>query len=164
MQGTELAPLICGQAKLNQLDPRLVAAVILQESSGEPDGPPRLEQAFFRRYVWPNRANLIGFVPTTIPLHLELIARASSWGLMQVMGQVAREIGFKNEALSDLAHPVVNITYGCLHLKRKILRGGTIEAGLQLWNGGGNKHYAGEVLARVEDGSVDTFLARLRHG
>ena len=71
-----------------------------------------------------------------------------SWGLMQVMGQVAREHGFGGE-LSSLCLPLNGLEIGCLVLDGKIAHAGTIREGLQAWNGGGNPSYADEVLART---------------
>jgi len=44
-------------------------------------------------------------------------AQQASWGLMQVMGAVARERGFRGPYLPELTQPAVGLTYGCLHLR-----------------------------------------------
>ncbi len=46
----------------------------------------------------------------------EEIAQKTSWGAMQVMGAVARELGFKKTFLSELTNPEYGIEYGCKHL------------------------------------------------
>lgn len=46
----------------------------------------------------------------------EEIAQKTSWGHMQVMGAVARELGFKGTFLSELTNPEIGIEYGCRHL------------------------------------------------
>ena len=46
----------------------------------------------------------------------EEICQKISWGPMQVMGAVARELGFKGTFLSELNDPEVGIEYGCMHL------------------------------------------------
>ena len=43
-------------------------------------------------------------------------AQQASWGLMQVMGAVARERGFKGDYLTELCDPAIGIQYGCAHL------------------------------------------------
>lgn len=81
----------------------LVMAVVDVESSGNPWAY-RYEPA----YQW-----LVGqgLTPT------EQMAQRTSWGLMQVMGAVAREYGFKGW-LTELCQPDVGLEYGCRHLKR----------------------------------------------
>jgi soluble lytic murein transglycosylase-like protein len=99
----------------------------------------RYEPEFRDRYI-----AALGLLPT------EEIARSTSWGLMQVMGQVAREHGFKNEFLAELCEPAVGLEMGCLVLARKLTStAGDLTRGLLLWNGGANPSYAEEVLNRV---------------
>jgi hypothetical protein len=69
----------------------------------------RYEPAFRTRYVAP-----LGLPPT------EEIARSISWGLMQVMGQVAREHGFSGKYLSALCDPAAGLELGCTVLASKI--------------------------------------------
>lgn len=40
----------------------------------------------------------------------------ASWGLMQIMGAVARERGFSGPYLPELTDPVLNLDIGCAHL------------------------------------------------
>jgi hypothetical protein len=46
----------------------------------------------------------------------------ASWGLMQIMGAVARENGFTGKFLNALHDPVVNIEIGCKHLAGYVKR------------------------------------------
>jgi soluble lytic murein transglycosylase-like protein len=120
------------------LDPALVCAVIEQESAWDPHAM-RYEPGFRLRYVAPLR------LPPS-----EEIARSISWGLMQVMGQVAREHEFIGNFLSALCDPTTGIEIGCRVLTAKLARSaGDVSRGLQLWNGGANSEYAAQVLARV---------------
>jgi soluble lytic murein transglycosylase-like protein len=125
-------------ASQHALEPALVCAVIEQESAWDPHAI-RYEAGFRTRYV--------------APLHLpasEEIARSISWGLMQVMGQVAREHGFNGKFLSALCEPGNGIELGCRVLSAKLAgAGGDVARGLMLWNGGGNSDYPGQVLARL---------------
>jgi hypothetical protein len=75
---TEIVALARTIASAHGLDPALVCAVVEQESAWDADAI-RYEPAFRARYVPP-----LELPPT------EEIARSISWGLMQVMGQVAR--------------------------------------------------------------------------
>jgi hypothetical protein len=55
-------------------------------------------------------------------------AQQASWGMLQVMGAVAREHGFRGGYLTELCNPEIGLEYGCLHLaalrKRFYLRWG----------------------------------------
>jgi len=94
------------------LDPSLVCAVIEQESSWNPWAM-RYEPAFFAKYV----ASL--YTNNKVSAS-EAYARGFSWGLMQVMGQVAREHGFGERFLSGLCDPSIGIEFGCRVLRKKI--------------------------------------------
>jgi soluble lytic murein transglycosylase-like protein len=151
---TELIALARTIAEKHSLDPALVCAVIEQESAWDANAI-RYEPAFRTRYVAP-----LG-LPAT-----EEVARSISWGLMQVMGQVAREHGFTGKFLSSLCDPAAGLEAGCAVLVSKFTAAAAAQAqaqpgatspntqattsrALQLWNGGGNLNYASEVLARL---------------
>lgn len=134
----ELVRLARGIAESHGLDETLVCAVVEQESGWDPHAM-RYEPGFRAHYVAPLR------LPPT-----EEIARSISWGLMQVMGQVAREHGFTGKFLSALGDPSVGIVIGCEVLSAKISAAGNdIWRALELWNGGANPDYAAQVIARV---------------
>ena len=99
-------------AARHELDPAVVCALIEQESAWNPHAL-RYESAFRARYVSP-----LGLPPT------EEIARSISWGLMQVMGQVAREYGFTGKFLSELCEPEIGVEVGCCVLASKFARAG----------------------------------------
>jgi len=119
------------------LDPALVCAIVEQESAWDTHAM-RYEPAFRARYVAP-----LGLPPT------EEIARSISWGLMQVMGQVAREHGFTGKFLSALCEPAQGLATGCAVFAAKLAAAGDVARALQLWNGGANPAYAAQVLARL---------------
>ena len=48
--------------------------------------------------------------------HTELLFQQTSWGLLQIMGAVARERGFRGW-LTELCDPQVNLEWGCKHLR-----------------------------------------------
>jgi soluble lytic murein transglycosylase-like protein len=126
-------------AAQHALAPALVCAVVEQESAWNPFAI-RYEPAFRTRYVAP-----LG-LPST-----EEIARSISWGLMQVMGQVAREHGFTGKSLAALCDPAAGLDAGCTALGAKIsASGGDLTLALERWNGGANLGYAAEVLTRMD--------------
>ena len=134
----DLIALARAAASKHALDPALVCAVVEQESSWDTHAI-RYEPAFRARYVAPLR------LPPT-----EEVARSISWGLIQVMGQVAREHGFNGRFLSALCDPPAGLDVGCAILAAKLSSAdGDIPRALQLWNGGANPDYAPQVLARV---------------
>jgi soluble lytic murein transglycosylase-like protein len=135
---TELIELARQTAIRHRLAPELVCAVVEQESSWNPCAI-RYEPEFRDRYV-----TALGLPPT------EEISRSTSWGLMQVMGQVAREYGFKAKFLAELCVPVEGLDVGCTVLAAKLsAAGGDAAQSLLLWNGGGDRSYADRVLNRM---------------
>lgn len=123
------------------LDGDLVCAVIEQET-GWNTYAIRYERSFQSRYVNP--------LPVSMELSpTETIARSISWGLMQVMGQVAREFGYNGD-FPALCVPLTGVEIGCRVLAHKMdLAHGNVGKALALWNGGANSRYGAEVLARI---------------
>lgn len=119
------------------LDPVLVCAVCEQESGWNPNAT-RYEQGFRERYI--DRMGLT---------EIEAIQRSTSYGLMQIMGQVAIEQGFTGD-LYQLLDPEIGLAWGCRYLEKKLVHcEGNVEAALLSWNGGGNQDYPGAVMARM---------------
>lgn len=83
----------------------LVKAVVMAESAYD-----TFAIKFEPQYRW-FFGNVAAMSPT------EKSGQATSWGLMQVMGAVAREYGYAG-SLVKLSVPEIGIEYGCLHLKR----------------------------------------------
>lgn len=134
----EIIALARQTATARGLDDSLVCAVAEQESGWNPWAY-RYEDGFYQKYVSP----LTGLSDT------ERRGRAISWGLLQILGEVARELGFANTFLASLCEPAVGLEWGCRKLKRCVdLRGGDVSAALLMYNGGANASYATEVLAR----------------
>jgi soluble lytic murein transglycosylase-like protein len=137
----QLVALARRAASVQSLDPALVCAVVEQESGWNPWAM-RYEPLFFAKYVAPLYTN--NKVSAS-----EAYARGFSWGLMQVMGQVARETGFDPVFLSSLCDPDQGLAIGCKVLRRKLdsMAGDTLRA-LLAWNGGANSAYPAQVMAR----------------
>jgi len=144
-----------------KLEPSLVAAVIMQESSGNPNAF-RFEWGFYRKYLKGKiQDDLPGFVPPAnkCSWQTEKFARAVSWGLMQVMGETAREYGYKGVLLTELLKPEDNLEVGCKILSRCVEKTeGDLRRALLRWNGGGNEQYPDEVLARIDNGEAARVL------
>ncbi len=137
----QLLALVRKAAASQSLDPALVCAVVEQESSWNPWAI-RYEPLFFSKYVASLYTN--NKISAT-----EAYARGFSWGLMQVMGEVAREAGFDALFLSALCDPEQGLAIGCKVLRKKLdAAAGDTTRALLAWNGGGNPNYAAQVLAR----------------
>lgn len=142
------------------LDPRLVAAIIYQESSGD-IWASRYEDGFYHQYIKHlNRKSLPGYVPRFFPtLATEKRLRATSWGLMQIMGETAREHGFKARYLNKLARPKLNLEVGCRYFKHLLdITDDNTQKALLKWNGGGNRDYPQVVLAHISSGAYMNIL------
>ncbi|MBZ5697143.1 MAG: lytic transglycosylase domain-containing protein [Acidobacteriia bacterium] len=147
-------------AAAHGLEPALVCAVIEQESEWNPWAV-RYEPGFLSRYVAP--LYTAGKLSAT-----EAYTRSMSWGLMQVMGQVAREFGFAGASLPELCDPATGIEMGCRKLAdcfARAFRGlpgprqgepgdEIVSAALLSWNGGANPNYPTEVLSRTRNYSA----------
>lgn len=168
------------------LDRYLLTALVDKESSGEPSAwnpEPRY------RYLWNVRTGhpfrrvsdlelAARFPPKDFPALAgdpdnEWWGQMASWGLTQIMGAVARELGYTAKYLPSLCtDPAANLALGAAHLAAQIkwaaglyvgLEGqrqaSAIRAGLAAYNGGRagnaptgplrNAAYADDVLARA---------------
>lgn len=132
----------------------LVLAVIAQESRGDP-WTTRYEPVY--RFFYKTRPLFDRSKSTEVNrtiAHRELgptefHAQSMSWGLMQVMGAVARELGI-NGSLAKLCDPRTGIEYGCMHLWQYAYRNGNAatDEALSRYNGGGSREYANEVMTK----------------
>lgn len=133
----QLITLARSVAQAHGLDDALVCAIVEQESGWNPNAT-RYEPAFYQRYILPMNLD-----------ELESTGRSTSWGLMQVMGEVARELHFTG-AFAELLNPSTGLEYGCIHFANKLKQAGGDKYGALLrWNGGGNKNYPQQVINRV---------------
>jgi soluble lytic murein transglycosylase-like protein len=136
-------------AEAHGLDPKLVKAVCMVESSGRTNAY-RYEPAFWLRYLAKNPA-----FQNQNPRRV-----SASYGLMQVMYPTAVQHGFKASP-EMLFCPMVGLTSGCQHLKFLLDRcNGNVEQALAQYNGGagGNEQppyrngpYAAKVLRWYEE-------------
>ena len=125
--------LIRPTAERHKLDPLVVEALITKESSGN-TWAWNPEPAW--RYFWDIKLNQ-PFRKTTpverqsqFPPHdfasysgdrdQEWWGQQASWGLMQIMGAVAREIGYTYPYLTALCDPGTNLDLGCRKLRKEL--------------------------------------------
>ena len=131
----EIEQAIGEAAEAANLPANLVRAVVITESGGNPAAI-RYEPAFYLRYI---QGKPLSYVPAGCSRDTEGIGRAHSWGLMQIMGAVARENGFAGPFLNALHDPAINIQIGCKVLagyaRRYLARYGW-EGVLRAYNGG----------------------------
>ncbi len=147
-----------------RLDPWLVRAQIGIESGGDPWAW-RYEEHY--HYLWdvskhgPFRSTAPGTPPEDFPClagapYQEWIGQKCSWGLMQIMGAVAREAGFDGPYLPAICDPPVNLHLGCGLLSQLIqFYGGDVAQSLGAYNAGKGgslspqgQAYAAKVLLR----------------
>ena len=138
---TQLVSLARQIALKHGLDDALICGLCEQESGWNPNAT-RYEPAFYQRYI----------VPLIASQQLsdgEAKGRATSWGALQVMGQVAREHGFAGP-FQQLLDPQTGIDMGCTVFasKLKAADGDTYTA-LMHYNGGGNDRYADQVTLKM---------------
>lgn len=158
------------------LDPQLVTSIIQIESSGCPwawNPEPQYVYLWdvehdqpFRRLTVEERASEkppADFpAPWGVDPDAEFWGQQTSWGLMQVMGAVAREYGFKGKFLSELCDPVVGVWHGCKKLAALRRRYAVLEDVIAAYNAGSprkdihgryvNQPYVDKVLGRLKDG------------
>lgn len=139
------------------VSPKLIAAVITQESSGN-KWALRYENGFYLRYIArKQRHELIGHIPKTLPtIDTEMRLRAFSFGLMQIMGQVAREHEFVEDDLTRLLLIDTNIDVGTRFLAHCLkTRSRDVSKALIRYNGASN--YPELIMQHLDSGAYKIF-------
>lgn len=130
------------------IDASLIRAVIEQESSGR-YYVRRYEDGFYKKYIAHKTKQQLGFYWSDLSEATERKDRSTSWGVMQIMGQTARERNFKGD-FSELLYPATGCFWGCCELSRLLIKAkGNVREALLKYNGGSNPDYPDEVLARI---------------
>ncbi len=148
--------LIVSMAGRYQLPVVIVRAMVEHESAGGITAACRFEQGFYDRYI---KGKTPDFRPEHCSWDTERIGRATSWGLMQVMGETARVVGFRGW-YPELCVPGVGLKWGCEYLRRLVDRYwvGDWPTIMRAYNGGpGNRDnhdnpYPGLILAHIPGG------------
>jgi hypothetical protein len=135
----------------------LVRAMAAHESAGGITCACRFEQDFYDCYL---KGKTPDFRPEHCSWDTERIGRATSWGLMQVMGETARCNGFRGW-FPELCQPAAGLEWGCLYLRRladRYLADSDWPTVMRAYNGGpGNRDneaspYPGLILAHIPGG------------
>lgn len=122
----DLKSIILTQSELIGINPHWLMAIIQQESAWNPFAI-RYELTY--RYLYHPELFKIN------TLNTELIAQRTSWGLGQLMGAVARELGHLGY-LSELLDPKTNIYYMCLLISRCMKTSSQQSDIFAMYNGG----------------------------
>lgn len=155
----EFADEIVHAAEEFRLDANLIRAVCLHESMGNPwamrvEQAPHLDKYLVAPRTFAERLILSYFT--------EYTAQRSSWGLMQVMGFKARELGYMGH-LSMLCDPAIGLFYGCKNLRQLFDRYGDESDVIAAYNRGSvGKTEGGMYINQVYVDSVYKHLLILR--
>ena len=169
MEHTKYTELIRSISNLHGIDPLLLEAMVIKESSGNPwawNPEPHY------RYLWnvKTKAPFRTLTPEEIKSEKppkdfpclagdpdqEWWAQQASWGLLQLMGAVARELGFRGGFIPEICDPAVNLKLGAYHLRNRLQwAAGDVSTALAGYNAGtaggatGALQRAGEYPAKV---------------
>lgn len=142
--------LITNIANFNGVDPDLAIAIAAAESNFD-------EFAVRHEPGWRWFLDIEGYAARNrISQDTERMLQACSFGLLQVMGTVAREVGFKDNLLM-LTRPEIAIKYGCFKIQELMKRFSKTEDLVSAYNMGTpkkmpdgvtyiNNHYVQKVM------------------
>ena len=111
LKNAALMGLIVSTARGAQVPPELVLGIIEAESGGGPHAT-RVHATYPYTMMQAKR-------PAGCSVDMERMCQKTAWGLMQVIGATARELGFDGW-LSELVSPETNIRLGIEFLRRKM--------------------------------------------
>lgn len=121
---------------LEGVDPRITLAIIGAESAGHASA-----MRYEPHYKWTYKPHVFA-ASNNITEETELLSQKISWGLMQVMGGVAREHGHTS-MLSELIYPEIGIRMGAAHLRKRCLKYPILGDVFAAYNAGTPKKQAG---------------------
>ena len=137
LQSNDLHNMIKTAAEKYEIDPAIIYGVIQQESTGN-----HVACRFEKNYRWLMKP-IKKYAPTNCTKDTEETLQKMSFGLMQMMGAVFRELGYKDWLSKVLILPELQLDYGCKFLKKKIDKYG-LHAGILSYNSGSpSKHVDG---------------------
>jgi soluble lytic murein transglycosylase-like protein len=127
----------------HNIEPDLIEAMVLTESSGNAKAW-RYEPAFYAKYIQKKD------YPEELKKDL-----ATSWGLMQVMGVVAWEMGLKGRIKETLCTIEGGLEYGVKHFAKFLHKYGNIPDAIASYNAGSPRRKDG---IYVNQGYVDKVM------
>ncbi len=139
------------------IDPDLVEALAATESSFNPKAT-RYEPNFYKTYILP-MLHQNAITPD------EAIGRATSWGLIQIMGQVAREKRFMGN-FEELLEPATGLHWGLKHLKHFIDKYSELglDYAIASYNAGSPRIINGKFVNNVYVEKVHKYLKQIKEG
>lgn len=123
--------------KKNDLDILLVRAIITHESNWD-----TYAMRYEAHYQWLYK-EIECAKKMRCRLDLEIFSQKTSWGLGQMMGAVARELGHEG-SMAQLTDGFINMKYVCMHLKNIKQRFKDQDSIIAVYNGGPNAVYKKE--------------------
>lgn len=178
----EIIIAVIDAAKRFGVPPEIMLGITQKESSGDPDAwnpEPPYRYFFNVKTNTPFRkltaAEELSEIPPAdfpgwrgAPVDAEWWGQAVSWGLMQVMGGVAREQGFDGRYLTTLTRPAVGLEHGARRFLTMMDRHGKLPDALAAYNAGsvrylpGTRTYGNQVYVDAVLAHVATWAAWLR--
>ena len=141
--------IIASKAADFNLDPLLVASIIWQESKGQ-----IYATRFEPKYKWLYEVDK--FTHYLNSRATEVALQSCSYGLMQIMGAVVRELGY-TDYLAKIYRPDINIYYGCMYLDKLRKRWPDRRDFVAAYNGGSPRKINGKLEDDLQD-YVDSVL------
>ncbi len=141
-------------ANKHALEPNWIAAVIMTESGGNQYAT-RYEPGW--RYFYESRKDIAFDLGITV--ETETVSQATSWGLMQVMGSVAREHGYFGH-LPAMSEIMLGLRIGCQVLDYHFKKTGLIKDAVAAYNAGSVRKTPGGMY--VNQKHIDRFDMHLR--
>lgn len=124
--------LITDSANQFSIGPSVIFGIVWEETKGNTWNP-RFEETYYegkKFYVPSLTAHKLG-----ISLVTEQVMQSMSWGLMQILGVVARESGYLGP-LPQLCDPAIGLYWGCNYFDRLLVRHKSMDDAISSYNQG----------------------------
>lgn len=142
--------LMLRESKVHGIDVRVIVACAMTESSGNP-----FVTRYEDHYRWLYEPEKFS-KQNGIQLDHEIYLQKTSWGMMQIMGAVARELGYYGP-LTRLAEPPVGLSWGSKKLAECLKKYGNLTDAISAYNQGSpRKNEQGEYFNQAH---VTRFLS-----
>jgi hypothetical protein len=139
----------------------LILAIIKVESAGYSYAS-RYEPGFHKwlqgKLVGRNIQPRVGFITR----ETEMFNRATSFGLMQILGQTAREMDYNRTYLAELFDIDVNLFWGCKYLATRMIKYPAVTDYIAAYNSGTPKYKSGRLINEAYVKSVLNYRNSFR--